>query len=108
MKQTGLDTPQLPLLINGELIEATGNVYFDSINPSTGDVQAAIAAAKSAFVSGVWSGLSVKERGKYLKRIAELIRENAKVLAELECLDAGKTGKQTTFIDIPTCADTFE
>lgn len=40
--------------------------------------------------------------------IAKLIRENAKELAELESRDTGKTSKQTTFIDVPTCADTFE
>jgi len=48
------------------------------------------------------------ERGKYLVKIAQLIRTNAKELAELETRDTGKTTKQTTFIDVPTCADTFE
>jgi len=118
MKQASLDILQLPLLINGQLKETQGGKCFDSINPSTGevlakvadasveDMQNAIASAKAAFES--WSGLSFKERGVYLNRIAQLIRENAKVLAELESLDVGKTSKQTTFIDVPTCADTFE
>jgi betaine-aldehyde dehydrogenase len=43
-----------------------------------------------------------------LVKIAHLIRAHAKELAELETRDTGKTSKQTTFIDIPTCADTFE
>jgi acyl-CoA reductase-like NAD-dependent aldehyde dehydrogenase len=120
MNTTSLDIQQLNLSINGQLTPAKDKKYFDSINPSTGevlarvadasveDMQAAIAAAKEAFDSGVWTGLSFVQRGDCLKRLAELIRENAKVLAELETLDIGKTSKQTTFIDIPTAADTFD
>ena len=94
--------------------------YFDCINPSTGDVMAqmaeatvsdiqkVVAAARRAFDSGVWSNLSIKERGHFLIKIGQLIRENAKILADLECLSTGKTIKQTTFIDVPTAADCFE
>ena len=108
------------LYINGELINAQGARVFDSLNPSTGevfcqiadankdDMSSAIKAARDAFDSGVWSELSLEGRGRYLKRIAELIRENAKELADIECKDIGKTTKQTTFIDIPTAAETFE
>src|SRR3989338_10013618 len=93
------------LLIAGELVSSRDEKYFDSINPSTGEVFAkvadasiddmrdAIASAKAAFDS--WSSLGFKERGVYLSRIAQLVRENAKALAELESLDVGKTGKQT-------------
>lgn len=120
MSTTSLDIQQLNLSIGGKLTPAKDKKYFDSISPSTGevfariadasveDMQAAIAAAKAAFDSGDWRGLGFQKRGDCLKRIAELIRENAKVLAELETLDIGKTSKQTTFIDVPTCADTFE
>ena len=41
-------------------------------------------------------------------KIAALIRENAKELADLECASTGKTIKHTTFIDVPTAAETFE
>ena len=94
--------------------------YFDCLNPSTGevmaqmaqatvsDIQKAVAAARWAFDAGEWSGLSIKERGQFLRKIAGLIRDNAKVLADLECLSTGKTIKQTTFIDVPTAADCFE
>ncbi|HQP10472.1 MAG TPA: aldehyde dehydrogenase family protein [Candidatus Omnitrophota bacterium] len=112
--------PQLDLLINGEIRPATTGTYFDSIDPSTGeifarvanagmeDMRAAIRAARASFDSGRWSQLTVAERGPYLVKIAHLIRANAKELADLETRDTGKTLKQTTFIDIPTCADTFE
>ena len=41
-------------------------------------------------------------------KIAALIRDNAKELADLECASTGKTIKHTTFIDVPTAAETFE
>lgn len=108
------------LLINGEIKASGSNKYFDAVNPSDGevfaqvadatvdDMKTAIDAARTAFDQGAWSGLSVKERGKYLIAIAKEIREHSKELAELETLDVGKTTKHTTFIDVPTCADTFE
>ncbi len=111
---------QFDLFINGEIKPLESGNYFDSIDPSTGevfarvadasveDMQSAIKAARACFDSGRWSSLTVVERGKYLVKIAQLIRTNAKELAELETRDTGKTTKQTTFIDVPTCADTFE
>ena len=111
---------QFDLLINGKINPTIKGEVFEAINPSNGEVFArvadgdfkdinfAIMAARTAFDSGIWSGLTFSERGKYLIKIAEAIRDNAKELAELESLDIGKTNKQTTFIDVPTCADTFE
>ncbi len=111
---------QFDLFIDGQFHSAGQGKYFDSINPSNGeafarvadaslsDMQKAISAARRKFESGEWSGRSVKERGKYLVKLAELIRANAKILADLETLSTGKTTKQSTFIDVPTCADTFE
>jgi betaine-aldehyde dehydrogenase len=108
------------LLIDGEIVSPTQGKYFDSINPSTGkpfaqvadaakeDMQQAIVAARKAFDIGPWPRLSFAERGEYLKRIANIIREHAHELADLESQDTGKTSKQTTFIDVPTVADTFE
>ncbi len=108
------------LFINGQSNFSIEESYFDAINPSTGeviakiaqatkeDIDAAILAGRQKFDDGSWSGLSIKERGQYLLKIAQLVRENAKVLADLECRSTGKTIKQTTFIDVPTCADTFE
>jgi len=114
------DIRQFGVLINGDVKPVVTGSYFQSINPSTGepfaqiadatveDMQSAIRAARSAFDSGRWSKLPLAERGKYLVTIAQLIRTYAKELADLETRDTGKTTKQTTFIDVPTCADTFE
>ena len=108
------------LLIDGVSSPSSDQIYFDCLNPSTAevmakaaeatseDIQRAVAAARKAFDEGPWPRLSLKERGQYLNKIAGLIREDAKILADLECLSTGKTIKQTTFIDVPTAADTFE
>jgi acyl-CoA reductase-like NAD-dependent aldehyde dehydrogenase len=108
------------LLIGGDIAPSRDNQYFASLNPSTGqvfaqladatleDMRKAIQCAKEAHQSGVWRTLSMAERGIYLKKLAQAIRQNAKELADLETLDVGKTTKQTTFIDVPSSAETFE
>lgn len=108
------------LLINGQIVPAAQGKYFDSINPSTAqvfaqvadasqeDMEQALKAARQAFDRGPWPHISAQERGQYLLRLAGLIREAGRELSELESRDTGKTLKQTTFIDIPTAADTFE
>jgi betaine-aldehyde dehydrogenase len=106
--------------INGQFLSSQDEKMFDCVNPSTGevfakvadagveDMQTAIKAARQAFDCKDWSEQKPQERGLYLIRIAELIRDNAKILAELETLSTGKTTKHATFIDVPTCAETFE
>jgi betaine-aldehyde dehydrogenase len=108
------------MLIDGELVEARRKGILSSINPSTGekiadfprasleDCGLAIEAAREAFDNGEWPRMAFAERSIYLLKIAQLIREQARELAEIESQDTGKTNKQTTFIDVPTCADTFE
>lgn len=73
------------LFIGGQWLDATDGARADVIDPSTGqvvttvaeagaaDVDAAVRAAREAFDSGTWSGLSGRERGRILHRVAELI-----------------------------------
>lgn len=75
---------------------------------SMDDIERVIQRARHAFDEGVWRGFSFAERGIYLKKIAKLIRDHAKELADLEIRDVGKTSKHANFIDIPTAADCFE
>jgi phenylacetaldehyde dehydrogenase len=49
----------------------------------------AVARAKETAESGIWSGMPDYDRAKVLWRIADLIDENADILAELESLNAG-------------------
>ncbi|OBH50774.1 betaine-aldehyde dehydrogenase [Mycobacterium mantenii] len=52
-------------------------------------VNEAVARAKASAESGIWSGKPDYERAKILWRVADLIDENAGLLAELEMLNAG-------------------
>jgi acyl-CoA reductase-like NAD-dependent aldehyde dehydrogenase len=71
------------------------------------DVALAVAAARAAADSGVWSGLAPRVRADVLARAAALIREHAEELARLESLDVGKPLMFTRMIDVPTAADTY-
>lgn len=81
---------------------------FESFDPYTGkawalipregapQVDAAVAAAKAAFRSKEWSGLTASARGRLLVRLADLIAANAERLAAIETRDNGKLITETT------------
>ena len=106
--------------IGGEWCESESGEYMDSINPATSeciahiprgtkaDADKAVQAARTAFDQGEWPKMSYQDRGDILRQIAQLIREKASDLSRLETLDNGKPIKESTLIDIPTAADTFE
>lgn len=108
------------MYINGKFCDAQGGASLDSINPATEekiasfprasvrDLEEAIAAARHAYDESDWPRLTLAERGQYLMRVADLIRENSFELARIETQDTGKTSKQTTFIDIPVAANVYE
>src|SRR5689334_13495787 len=91
------DVKTYQLFINGEWIESKSSKTFPVYDPSTEDVIAhvpdanaedvdhAVAAAKAAFEDGAWATTTPQERGRVLFRLAEKIRQNAAMLAELEC-----------------------
>lgn len=54
------------------------------------DVDAAVAAARSAFTGPAWRGLSATARGALLRRLGGLVADNAQRLAEIEVRDNGK------------------
>ncbi|MFS0674083.1 5-carboxymethyl-2-hydroxymuconate semialdehyde dehydrogenase [Ornithinibacillus sp. 179-J 7C1 HS] len=95
------------LYINGEFVDATNNGTFDNINPFSNevinrvakgeevDIDKAVSAAKEAFSIGPWGKMKVKDRMKYIERIADLIEEEAETIARLESLDSGLPISQT-------------
>ena len=95
------------MLIDGEWAEASDGGLFDSINPANGqvwsripeataeDVDRAVQAAHRAFLSGAWSGITPSERGKYLRRLAELLAEGSENLGRIESVDTGKMLTET-------------
>jgi betaine-aldehyde dehydrogenase len=91
---------------------------FASINPATGEVLGYVNAAGSAQVNAAvaaarraqpaWAALSGVERGRVLRRAAELLRSRNDELAELETRDTGKPIQETRVVDVVSGADCFE
>src|SRR5258706_3947551 len=110
--------PQHELFINGKFVAPSSGKYFESINPATEqtlttiaaadevDVDSAVKAARKAY-DKVWSKMPGRERGKYLYRIARIIKEKARELAALETMDGGKTIKESRDVDLPLVAAHF-
>lgn len=106
------------LFIGGEFVEPESGSRFASINPATEDTLSMVAQASAADVDRAvkatrealpaWSGLSGKDRGKYIYRIARRMQERTRELAVLETLDGGKPIKESRDVDIPlACAHFF-
>ncbi|CAJ1506025.1 aldehyde dehydrogenase family protein [[Mycobacterium] kokjensenii] len=69
-------------------------------------VNDAVARAKAAYESGVWTDIPARQRAKVLWRLADLMDEHAKEFAELESLDAGMPPAQAEMI-VSTCAEFY-
>ncbi len=107
------------LLIGGDLLDASSGETFDSIDPSTGepfatiarggkeDAERAVAAARRAFDEGPWPRMKGRERAGYLLKIADLVKQNAAHLAELEARDGGHTIRMAKGADIGMVISTF-
>lgn len=88
--------------IDNEFVEPIDGQWMDSINPYSGqawarvpkgtakDVDRAVAAARRAMTEGPYATLSASARGKLMLRLADLVAQNAKRLAEIEVHDNGK------------------
>jgi gamma-glutamyl-gamma-aminobutyraldehyde dehydrogenase len=112
--------PETRNFIGGKFVAAKKGKTFKTYNPATGevlaevarsdaaDVDAAVAAARHAFKSGVWSRMAPRDRMAVLYRYAELIRENAGQFALIDTLDMGKPISEMVNIDVPGSAMTFQ
>ena len=69
-------------------------------------VNEAVARAKAAFESGVWSQLPGRARAKILWRIADLIDEHAEEFAQLDSLNTGMPLMQAQ-LQMSTCSEFY-
>jgi betaine-aldehyde dehydrogenase len=88
---------------------------WDNINPATGqslgpcrafdaaDVDAAVGSAQRGFE--VWSQTTAAERGKVLRRAADLLIARNDELARLEVMDTGKPLQEAMVVDVASGAD---
>ncbi|MFA5115338.1 MAG: aldehyde dehydrogenase family protein [Candidatus Omnitrophota bacterium] len=72
------------------------------------EAETAIISARQEFDSGRWPSLTLVERRNFLLNISAGILDKAEELAKLETANTGKPIKETTFMDIPSSARTFE
>jgi aldehyde dehydrogenase (NAD+) len=90
--------PPAQMFVNGSWLDggadpiphihpATGEMVFQAPNADKSEVSAAVTAARSAFDDGVWPRMMGKDRARYLRKIADLIRADAANLNTLLSLD---------------------
>ena len=91
---------------------------FETINPATGEVLARVPVSGAAEVGRAvdnaaraqpaWAALTGAERGRVLRRAADLLRGRNAELARLETLDTGKPIAETSAVDVLSGADCLE
>jgi len=89
-----------------------------TINPATGEVLAHLeiagpaavdaAVAKARVAQKKWAAMTGTERGRILRRAADLLRARNAELAELETRDTGKPIQETSVVDVISGADCLE
>jgi aldehyde dehydrogenase (NAD+) len=86
----------------GKWADPAGNEWMESYNPFTAkpwaliprgnaqDVERAVAAAVKAFNEGEWPKMTASGRGHLLRKLGDLVADNAERLATIEVRDNGK------------------
>ena len=106
-----------PSFVGGAPLQGGGE-RFDNVDPATGqtlaavwdanaaDVEAAVLSAQRGFEQ--WSTWTGAERGRVLRRAADLLRLRNLELAEMEVRDCGKPLQEALVVDVQSGADCLE
>lgn len=110
--------PTASHFINGKYVEDTSGTPIEVIYPATGEVIARVHAATPAVIDQAldaaktaqieWAKMSGTERGRILRRAADILRERNHDLSVLETLDTGKPLQETLVADATSGADALE
>jgi len=110
--------PKASHYINGRFVDDERGAALPVIYPATGEtiatlhsatpniIELAIEAARAA--QPAWARLKPVERGRILRRAADILRARNEELARLETLDTGKAIQETLVADAPSAADCLE
>jgi acyl-CoA reductase-like NAD-dependent aldehyde dehydrogenase len=94
------------MFIDGEWVNSKSGKTIKTLNPENNeawatvpeanakDVDIAVKAAQKAFENS-WANLHPRERAKYLRSLADQLRENAEHLGTIETKDTGKIFRET-------------
>ena len=107
--------------INGQWVGSASGETIPVYDPSTeeliahvastgaADVDRAVKAARAAFDSGPWPGMSAQDRGRILFKLADKICQNSPQLAEIESRNSGKPIVEAEFdiADVATCFEYY-
>ena len=104
--------------IGGAYVEDAAGVPFDCINPATGDVIARLHNATPSIVEkavlsaqqaqAIWAKMPAADRGRVLRRAADIIRDRNEELSVLETMNTGKPISETRVADAASGADSLE
>ncbi|SLN63301.1 NAD/NADP-dependent betaine aldehyde dehydrogenase [Falsiruegeria litorea R37] len=110
--------PTASHFINGEYVEDTAGEQIDVIYPATGEVIAKLHSATPAIIDQAlnaaqaaqaeWAAMSGTERGRVLRRAADIMRDRNRELSILETHDTGKPLQETLVADATSGADALE
>lgn len=110
--------PTASHFINGAYVEDTAGTPIEVIYPATGQVIATVHAATPAILEqaltaaksaqAAWAAMSGTERGRILRRAADIMRERNHDLSILETFDTGKPYQETSVADATSGADALE
>jgi betaine-aldehyde dehydrogenase len=110
--------PQASHFINGEYVEDKSGAEIPVIYAATGEriatvhaatpeiVEMALASAEAA--QKKWAAMTGTERGRVLRRAADIMRERNRELSVLETYDTGKPLSETLYVDATSGADALE
>ena len=110
--------PQASHFIDGAYVEDKAGTEIPVIYPATGETIATVHAATAAIVDRAlaaaqraqkdWAALSGTERGRVLRRAADIMRDRNHDLSVLETRDTGKPLQETLVADATSGADALE
>lgn len=110
--------PQASHYINGRAVEDNDGTAIDVIYPANGECIARVHSATPAIIEQAldsavegqirWAAMSGTERGRVLRRAADIMRERNRELSERETHDTGKPIQETLVADATSGADALE
>ena len=110
--------PTASHFVNGAYLEDTAGTPIDVVYQATGAVIAQVHAATPAVIDAaleaaaagqkIWAAMTGTERGRILRRAADMMRDRNRALSELETLDTGKPMQETLLVDATSGADALE
>ncbi|MDZ4135373.1 MAG: aldehyde dehydrogenase family protein, partial [Paracoccaceae bacterium] len=110
--------PEASHFVDGAYLEDTDGAEIEVIYPGDGSVIARLHEATPAVIDAAlaaalraqkaWAAMRPVDRGRILRRAADIIRDCGEALAELETIDTGKPLQETLVADWPSGADALE